>query len=940
MNDHPDNQPRFAHAFARFQSKDAALWGLSAAERGYSLIQAGKHFLAYATADAVDADAADFAGQLHVREIVRRCLTRRAFVDVDTKAVDLDRLRAAFLAAFGAAECLTLETSRGYHLVADVYVSVAAQQAGLMRLAAGFPGIDEGAVHSLRLASTVARKADGAFSHKPLPAGLVLSQTLVQPPGSAPDASASQFARRAQPEGAPDDALVALVSGAIAARPDAFRFARWAGEAAVLERTAASHCAICDCEHERDGVFFYLAAGGAVFAYCLRDAERRSLYVRGTARAVDPDDPGPAEPCSAVEYEAPLCRAPTRGDYIDASPCGVGKSLAAWASIGKKGTVLCVSYRKTFSAKVAADQGLESYAAIKGPISPKQHKRVVVQVDSLDRVEGQWGTVLVDEYHGIRRQLYGPTATRRHRDAAMALHRLIKDADRVIVLDADAHDGDADIVEALRGARPPIYRNVRVAHADKTLWQHDDAAALEARMLAWVAEWQRTPVDDRTKLVVFAHAKRGRFGVEGVARRLIELGLRVRFYHAETDQVQRARDFADVGAAFSAVDCVVYNATLEAGVSVELPDFRTCLIFSARLGDVEVLKQAIHRFRCVTDYHYAETPGCGRAAYRGPTSLEGLQRWHEAKRRGELPRELEPHLFVKGIDLSSELRSASGMAWALTQLELYRSASHYTARLIKNLAATGFAVRKAEPPVEADAPVAPAVAPELPRQLAVPWAEIVGGADVSREPGLPTVQELETGFLHGGEREGPRDRTLDEIAAQQRVHLCRVYLVAPERVDAAFVAAWGNQAAEQYGRWKRAIEIGGAGGGQFATTCEREQVTRIDALLGALGLGSLAEPVSVAGAELQRLAAAPATIALAASIRSDWGRVFPGVRRSATKELTPRAVIETARTLVRGLYRCELASSDPRNPRRGDYKVAPANWPESEAVRLQAAAGQ
>ena len=92
---------------------------------------------------------------------------------------------------------------------------------------------------------------------------------------------------------------------------------------------------------------------------------------------------------------------------MDGSPCGMGKSEAAWKSISDDQSTLCVSYRKTFTRKTTADYNLESYETIRGGIifDTKMHRKVITQIESIVRVRGIPDVLLLEEWHGILRQI-------------------------------------------------------------------------------------------------------------------------------------------------------------------------------------------------------------------------------------------------------------------------------------------------------------------------------------------------------------------------------------------------------------------------------------------------------------------------------------------------------------------------------------------------------
>jgi len=84
----------------------------------------------------------------------------------------------------------------------------------------------------------------------------------------------------------------------------------------------------------------------------------------------------------------------------------MGKSEAAWKSISDDQSVLCVSYRKTFTWKTSVDHNLECYNTIRGEIVfAKTPRRVISQIESIVCVRGIPDVLVLDEWHGILRQI-------------------------------------------------------------------------------------------------------------------------------------------------------------------------------------------------------------------------------------------------------------------------------------------------------------------------------------------------------------------------------------------------------------------------------------------------------------------------------------------------------------------------------------------------------
>ncbi|KAL3836086.1 hypothetical protein ACJMK2_021539, partial [Sinanodonta woodiana] len=61
----------------------------------------------------------------------------------------------------------------------------------------------------------------------------------------------------------------------------------------------------------------------------------------------------------------------------------------------------------SFTDKTKVDHGLECYRDIRGEIIYRAdgHRKIIAQIESIVRVGGIPDTMIIDEWHGIRRQM-------------------------------------------------------------------------------------------------------------------------------------------------------------------------------------------------------------------------------------------------------------------------------------------------------------------------------------------------------------------------------------------------------------------------------------------------------------------------------------------------------------------------------------------------------
>ncbi|KAL3857511.1 hypothetical protein ACJMK2_012173 [Sinanodonta woodiana] len=246
----------------------------------------------------------------------------------------------------------------------------------------------------------------------------------------------------------------------------------------------------------------------------------------------------------------------------------MGKSIAAWKSIADNSSLCYISYRRTLSSKTAADQQIQLYNEITGDIhfDEKLRTRVVVQVDSLTRVTGTPSTVIADELHGIYRQIFSNSS--RSKSIWEKIDWLITTAKHFIALDAKANNDDK------------IYYSGKRFYLENS---HEEN------------------YDPTKRCGVFCHYKRHeKYSVEEIAKEAQRRNISEKHYQADTDRDIKHEDFSDPVAAFANTRIVIFNHTLEAGVSIIDEQFDVLFVFSFEVGSVEATKQAIYRFRNVS----------------------------------------------------------------------------------------------------------------------------------------------------------------------------------------------------------------------------------------------------------------------------------------------------------------------------------------------------
>lgn len=188
----------------------------------------------------------------------------------------------------------------------------------------------------------------------------------------------------------------------------------------------------------------------------VRHAERKAAHNANLHIVPSPPKPASvaAKAAPLVEYASPVIRIderylltpslnalPKKGLLFIKSPKGTGKTTVLEELMPViKGRVLLLGHRITLLSALAEKLGLKDYQQTKSA----KEDRLAICLDSLTRFsanpdskETPYDTILIDESEQVLRHLTSETLKKRRREVVNTLIRLIRNAKRVICLDAD-----------------------------------------------------------------------------------------------------------------------------------------------------------------------------------------------------------------------------------------------------------------------------------------------------------------------------------------------------------------------------------------------------------------------------------------------------------------------------------------------------------------------
>jgi len=880
----------------------------------------------------LEKDLADLAQRENVFEIIRSDLTRRPFVDVDGKTSTPEYLKHSFQEVFGC-EALCMETGRGFHLVAapseDTWITLKEHRSKLFLLAKTVPDVDVACVHSLRLAGTFKNK-NGQVSYKQLPSDWRLRDTLCQPPTAGRTADVQYTITRDDHTVEVGAAALQRMSTLITGQPDVFEEGPCQGGRMTLMRKRPAHCNVCDCTHDSENAIVYLNRGSwKTLLYCPRarshiDADRPAYIAevfdwngledgapdKRKSLAERLEDPGPLETRSFANTEDIGCddvRRIRSGSYLDASPCGAGKSLAFWETVPQDQTIVVVSYRKAFTVDVCAKYGLTSYQNIPGLIDLERHKRVAIQVDSLHKLLGVPQVLLLDEIHGAARHMLDSNMTFSQSRSLPVLcdlpARVIARGGRVVILDAAANDLTHAWAERVCGVQLPAIASSPVMEHTKEVVVYKDHRELELVMCqafqALAAARERGGTD-KHKIAVFAHLKgdpasvrfSGKMSCVRVNSLATRFGLHTRVVTGDTPDKERQAIFSNLTGAAEDVDVFIHNTALEAGVSMEDTQFKVVFSFSSQLGHAESEFQGLSRWRY--SKHIKLAFATNQYASPGPTSIQALR----------LQVEDSSHWTGIGIE---ELDNSSGLLWTMVRLEKNRCAAFYPGRLASLFRLNGHTVTVHDTDIQAKTAV--------PKNESLPLNLTTCRYDEIAECNLSALLS------------GPEDQievwlnSPSSSAARARMFLEKHYQVW--ELDREFVKLYGsNTWIERRYNYLRVQGLACPPRDNFVnTTSYSERLMRINDTLSSVGLGTMQDPTPAGAAALNTFQTEEFSRLWGAS-----ARLFP-TQRTKKAPASRNAFIKYMNSILTQFNGGALMPSNNKHQDRGTYTFVNHEWP-------------
>lgn len=485
-------------------------------------------------------------------------------------------------------------------------------------------------------------------------------------------------------------------------------------------RLTSSYCDICERVHNNENSMMGFVIDNKLYRRCRRnqcnpDQDMRGSYLemefksssydrckalRQTIEDVD-EDFEPLEPyldgdgvriynknkvksIKSDKYDTEFIKAPMK--------LGKTKTLLEWVmSLPPDVTICILSFRKTFSKqilKMFKGFGFVSYNDFVGEITPKQHKRIIIQIESMHRIrDGVYDYVILDESESLIGQFANPDMKRK--EMAFANFELnIKLCKKVICMDAFM---SPRTIETIRNMRQSKNERISInTHKNATNYNYEIGYCHN-----YSYHKMLRALDDGKNIVIMAN---NRAMLESYRRMLDNdrPGLSMIDYTSKTDAGIKNHHMSNVNEHWVNYRVVLYTPTITAGISFEESHFhKVFAIFTNTTCDVLSCMQMMGRIREVIDKDITIT--LETKYKRCSTTIAGIERdlclgHHELLSSVDNLGSPTATLNNGVIEYIYNTNSSAYKMWLLNEKEKNNSKRYFAQHLIECIKQTGASI--------------------------------------------------------------------------------------------------------------------------------------------------------------------------------------------------------------------------------------------------------
>ena len=408
-----------------------------------------------------------------------------------------------------------------------------------------------------------------------------------------------------------DDELVKFVLENTREHWVGYSFRARRGNRVYFTRMTEAHCEICERSHDNDNGLYFIIQADHVTKSCFRDAsksrrrilelpndrtqpvveapaapkitpQQRLEKLMAAAVVDDKLKTGVFENLVRIAYNEPVMRpydTENANTIIIQAQKGVGKTEQLVRCIQEKyhgKTILALSHRETFSAELCRQlPGFTNYKDIKGPINPLIHPRVVVQIESLSRVDLNElrhhelcvDLLIMDESESIIEQL-NSGLDRKFAQSWDVFNWLTLYSEQVIAMDANITN------RTLIALSPRKANQVGQTQCSFVQNTFKKVADTEYKFTIDEQQWRAALFKDlEAGLNVFIpiNSATEALALERDVRKMFP-DKKVKCYTGATDQKEKRQDIENIDDAWTC-EVLIFTPTITSGVSYKMENF-------------------------------------------------------------------------------------------------------------------------------------------------------------------------------------------------------------------------------------------------------------------------------------------------------------------------------------------------------------------------------
>ncbi len=408
-----------------------------------------------------------------------------------------------------------------------------------------------------------------------------------------------------------------------------------------------ANCIICKRRHVNENPYAIINSDGSVSLVCRRNEKSRLTIVEAPEKKTTPDKHDRRTPkrilidqmIFALKLKKLLSKTnkTTDSQFMEqlqpvmrnckhlalSSPLGSGKTKALFDFIetyGKYGIIVSIIHRKSLTSNMRPrykKAGFVIYDEIEGEIDVKKHKRILIQYESLHRLNlmgVRLDLLICDEVNSVCMQYLSKIATVNRGISECLLEAMFRSARSSILMDGNLCDRIVNAVNCLGQREYYVWENNAINKLAPNILLTEYNAAFTAELIKKLKE--------RVKCELVT--SRGPNYCETMAKILSEAipGIKLLTLHSETENLSSYT--SNVEEEWVKYDCIIRSPAIGAGIDFTALHFDYCFVDVRSGGPIaDDILQAMRRSRHIKSNTYVVHFGkCAVTEY--PTTYEGV----------------------------------------------------------------------------------------------------------------------------------------------------------------------------------------------------------------------------------------------------------------------------------------------------------------------------